>query len=668
MPNPTTKTRQAIKNRFVRNAIPTQADFADLIDASLNQADDGLLKLPNEPLGLVLQQPDKPVLRFYDSPDATGSAWQIYLSADNKAGFALANADKDGAITTRLFLDAVTGNVGIGTINADAKLTVQGGMQIADNVTIGGRVDMLSASNPIRFSSTWSGFPDDKANGAEISNDVANYKTLMIVGNKSAGGPRSVSIWDVLNVNGNLKVAFTATTDKLVVNSALTATGTTSLAALITSGNIAFSTDTFCLNSINKNVGIGTIASNDFKLDVSGSVRLGGFTIGDSFEWPKLVWLRDIPNNWDEGLIKHASNQGFFRRQGFGIHLHESRDFHIFSSGMNALFGVEGGSGNTSIKGNLTVRGSGVKDPDSGMSGVGQLAIKGTSPQIDFIDADHNDWSIHVNNNKMFFIRQPWEFKDLVLDGAGNVGIGTDAPAAKLQITGNVSITSAEGQNIACKNNYMAPGSLTIGGIDRNYGGGNNKWNTNTAGLLLEALDNTEIAVHDSGVRLASFMYYEGAKNQFTIGRDMGWGAISAVNVQGSLKVNGKVDSQNVRIQATATDKININPDNWTDMPQMIVTADVNGPVLVLFKAGGVQGAPPVNVRARFRLLIDNVEKAFTLHEFHNSGWELRDVALVWLDSLAAGNHVIKVQWRAEIGTVWACYYGDTRSLIVINL
>ena len=434
MPNPTTKTRQAIKNRFVRNAIPTQADFADLIDASLNQADDGLLKLPNEPLGLVRQQPDKPVLRFYDSPDATESAWQIYLSADNKAGFALVNTNKDGATSTRLFLDAATGNVGIGTTQADARLTVQGGMQIADTVTIGGRVDMLTTFNPIRFSSTWSGFPDDKTNGAEISNDVTGYKTLMIVGNKSAGGPRSVSIWDVLNVNGNLKVAFTATTDKLVVNSALTAEGTTKLAALTTTGNIAMNTDAFCLNSINKNIGIGTIASNDFKLDVSGSVRLGGFTIGDSFEWPKLVWLRDIPNNWDEGLIKHASNQGFFRRQGFGIHLHESRDFHIFSSGMNALFGVEGGSGNASIKGNLTVRGSGVKDPDSGMSGVGQLAIKGTSPQIDFIDADHNDWSIHVNSNKMYFIRQPWEFKDLVLDGAGSVGIGTDSPAARLHI------------------------------------------------------------------------------------------------------------------------------------------------------------------------------------------------------------------------------------------
>ena len=525
MPNPTTKTRQAIKNRFVRNAIPTQADFADLIDASLNQADDGLLKLPNEPLGLVRQQPDKPVLRFYDSPDATESAWQIYLSADNKAGFALVNTDKDGYISSRLFLDAVTGNVGIGTTKADAKLTVQGGMQIADTVTIGGRVDILTASNPIRFSSTWTGFPDDKTNGAEISNDVTGHKTLMIIGNKSAGGPRSVSIWDVLNVNGSLNV-----------KSTLTAIG---------------------------NVGIGT--------DVPGSK------------------LHIVHSNQDPG-------------------------------------------GNTLILGPT------------------------------------NQSNLRLGYDAAYSWIQSHGSKPLAINSIGNnVGIGTTNPAARLQITGNVSIASAEGQNFACKSNYMASGSLTIGGIDRNYGGGN-LWNSSTAGLLLEALDNTEIAIHDSGVRLASFMYYEGAKNQFIIGRDMGWGAISAVNVQGSLKVNGKVDSQNVRIQATATDKININPDNWTDMPQMIVTADVNGPVLVLFKAGGVQGAPPVNVRARFRLLIDNVEKAFTLHEFHNSGWELRDVALVWLDSLAAGNHVIKVQWRAEFGTVWACFYGDTRSLIVINL
>lgn len=414
MPNPTTKTRQAIKNRFVRNAIPTQADFADLIDASLNQADDGLLKLPNEPLGLVRQQPDKPVLRFYDSPDATESAWQIYLSADSKAGFALVNTDKDGAISSRLFLDAVSGNVGIGTTKADAKLTVQGGIEVTDNIR-------LAASKEILFT-----------DNGQIRSADNNHRLLF------------------------------------------------------------------------------RRSENIMELREYGRIILSAGSTGGT-ETASMVVLEN---------------------------------------------------GNASIKGNLTVRGSGVKDPDSRMSGVGQLAIKGISPQIDFIDADSNDWSIHVNSNKMYFIRQPWEYKDLVLDGAGNVGIGTDSPAARLQITGNVSIASAEGQNFACKSNYMAPGSLTIGGIDRNYGGGNN-WNSSTAGLLLEALDNTEIAIHDAGVRLASFMYYEGAKNQFTIGRDMGWGAISTVIVPGTLQAAKiKVTTDTTSLAAlTTTGNIDMSTD-----------------------------------------------------------------------------------------------------------
>jgi hypothetical protein len=94
------------------------------------------------------------------------------------------------------------------------------------------------------------------------------------------------------------------------------------------------------------------------------------------------------------------------------------------------------GIGTTTPGAKLTVSGAynASKDPESGMTAGGQLAIKGNAPQIDFIDIDHNDWSIHVNGNKMFFIRQPWECTDLVLDGGGKVGIGTADPQAKLQI------------------------------------------------------------------------------------------------------------------------------------------------------------------------------------------------------------------------------------------
>lgn len=86
-----------------------------------------------------------------------------------------------------------SGNVGIGTLNPGDKLDVNGWMRV------------LSGSNPLRFTSSWSGFPDQAANQAEISNDTSNYKSLMIVGNRSSG-TRKVSIWDKLDVNGNLLV------------------------------------------------------------------------------------------------------------------------------------------------------------------------------------------------------------------------------------------------------------------------------------------------------------------------------------------------------------------------------------------------------------------------------------------------------------------------------
>ena len=126
---------------------------------------------------------------------------------------------------------------------------------------------------------------------------------------------------------------------------------------------------------------------------------------------------------------------------------------------------------------------------------------------------------------------------DVAIAGPLSV-IGTSTLNGNTTITGTLNITSSNGSNFANPNNYMAPGSLTIGGMDRSYGGSNG-WNLNTAGLLLETQDHTEIAVHDAGNRVASLMYYEGgASNKLTIGRDMGWGAISTVAIAGTITAN----------------------------------------------------------------------------------------------------------------------------------
>ena len=81
-------------------------------------------------------------------------------------------------------------------------------VSIWDRLEVNG--DMLTCLNPILFSRGWNAFPDPATNRAEISNDTGNFKTLMIVGNRSAGlGPglgRRVSVWDRLEVNGELEV------------------------------------------------------------------------------------------------------------------------------------------------------------------------------------------------------------------------------------------------------------------------------------------------------------------------------------------------------------------------------------------------------------------------------------------------------------------------------
>ena len=90
------------------------------------------------------------------------------------------------------------GYVGIGTSTPADALEVAGNLQILTG----------TGSNPIRFTSTWSDFSnltDAFTNRAEISNDTKDYKTLMIVGNKSNDqNTRRVSVWDRLEVNGQM--------------------------------------------------------------------------------------------------------------------------------------------------------------------------------------------------------------------------------------------------------------------------------------------------------------------------------------------------------------------------------------------------------------------------------------------------------------------------------
>ena len=106
----------------------------------------------------------------------------------------------------------------------------------------------------------------------------------------------------------------------------------------------------------------------------------------------------------------------------------------------------------------------------------------------------------------------------------------------------NTSSTPGGQGGYAIYNNYMAGGTLTIGNIGQDYGGGNN-WTANTAGFMMECKDNTEIVIHDSGNSLHSFMRYT-TNGNFRIGRNMGYGN-GNVSISGYLEVDGSILSKN---------------------------------------------------------------------------------------------------------------------------
>ena len=92
--------------------------------------------------------------------------------------------------------------------------------------------------------------------------------------------------------------------------------------------------------------------------------------------------------------------------------------------------------------------------------------------------------------------------------------------------------------------------TIALGDTNGNYGGGSG-WGSNAAALMFECADNTEIAVYDSGERSASLMYFEGdSSNRINIGRDMGWGTISQVKMNGNVGI-GKNPGYPLDVAAT---------------------------------------------------------------------------------------------------------------------
>lgn len=127
-----TRSRDELKSYFVKNAIPTESNFADFIDGMINPRDDGVAKPPGNPLSIEASGDDssvKRVLNLYSNFSATDPTWSLTLRPranpddPSTARNGLNIADASGA--SRLFIDHLSGAVGLGTVTPSDRLVVE---------------------------------------------------------------------------------------------------------------------------------------------------------------------------------------------------------------------------------------------------------------------------------------------------------------------------------------------------------------------------------------------------------------------------------------------------------------------------------------------------------------------------------------------------------------
>lgn len=116
------KNRSTLKDYFKKGAIPTESNFADLIDSMLNQEEDNISKLPNDPLKITAIGVDEALVNFYRvENNAEQLSWQVKQKMAGIAGLSISDT-----AASRLFIQNGTGNLGVGMTAPAAKLHIVG--------------------------------------------------------------------------------------------------------------------------------------------------------------------------------------------------------------------------------------------------------------------------------------------------------------------------------------------------------------------------------------------------------------------------------------------------------------------------------------------------------------------------------------------------------------
>jgi hypothetical protein len=159
----------------------------------------------------------------------------------------------------------------------------------------------------------------------------------------------NVSNWNTAYSWGNHASASYATTSYV----------TTQINNLVNGAPGALDTLNELATALGNDASFSTTITNSIatKLPLAGGTMTGNLTLKyDTSNAPDYNALLFAAGS-DDYIIKASSAYGVFGRQSFGWHVAAGSAFGVYSSGWVKLFGVEGGTGNTQIFGNLTVNG-----------------------------------------------------------------------------------------------------------------------------------------------------------------------------------------------------------------------------------------------------------------------------------------------------------------------
>jgi cytoskeletal protein CcmA (bactofilin family) len=297
------KSRAELKARFQRNKIPSEIDFAELIDSAMNQADDGVRKTPGDPLNIKGEGATQEVLAIYKSfEEKQIPAWKINQNPGDNTTPGLNIADKDGK--SRLFIDEKSGTLTVGGTKSRFAGEL-GTLQLGDYTAYNNpQLLMIRSVDANRSRGFKIGVTDECCFNivdlGHINNDqyyerlkidydgtVYVKNKLDITGDALAGSK--------LTVNGLLEAKGDTTTNKLTVNGALVATGDTEVNKL-TVNEIFEARKELVVNSVLE--ARGDTKTN--KLTVNGplvatsSTEVNQLTVNELFEARKELVVNGI--------------------------------------------------------------------------------------------------------------------------------------------------------------------------------------------------------------------------------------------------------------------------------------------------------------------------------------------------------------------------------------